>query len=110
MTVDDSEDYVPPEYREDEGPAERVVPAPPRRDAIAEMRAALPLAREVSAIQGRVREAIREADRRMDQMEAIARLDLAVDIIKSIPLPEPINFIVDGIAEGIRVTIRKLMT
>jgi hypothetical protein len=111
-------DSIPPEYQAalDEGPPPAStcatcghISAPPRRDMIAEMRAALPLARDVSAIQARARVAIADADERMRRGEALARLDLAVDLIKSIPLPEPINFIVDGIAEGIRHTIRKLM-
>lgn len=113
-------DSIPPEYQAalDEGPPPASTcatcghisaPPPPRRDAIAEMRAALPLARKVSEIQASARVAIRDADQRMDRMEAHARLDLAVEIIKSIPLPEPFNFVVDGIAEGIRHTIRKLM-
>jgi hypothetical protein len=122
----DDSDTLPPEYQAalDEGPPPPTSTVPchacgtprprlhdhaPRRDYFAEMRAALPQARLTSEAQERVRVAMREASARMDRMEALARLDFAVELIKSIPLPEPINFIVDGIAEGIRMTIRKLM-
>ncbi len=107
MTDDVCDPELPPEYDGCPLPTE---PAPaPRRDIMAELRASLPLAREVTELQAHVRAATRDAVERMEQAEALARLDLAVEIIKTIPLPEPVNFIVDGLADGVRATIRSLI-
>jgi hypothetical protein len=104
VTVDDSEDYVPPEYRD--GPAERVVPRVSAIATPAEVAHARAVMADVRAKLGPSFQ--RKLDEKMKRAEALEMLDMAIKIIRAIPLP--FGGIVATFAEGIRDTIHRLMT